>query len=59
MGLVRSTHRYRSCKAERDAALRTRLKEMAAQRTWFGYRRLRAMLVQGGTLASHKCVYRL
>jgi putative transposase len=39
--------------------LRTRLKELAAQRMRFGYRRLRAMLVREGTPANHKRVYRL
>ena len=39
MGLGRSTHRYRSRKAQRDEALRARLKELAAQRMRFGYRR--------------------
>ena len=59
LGLGRSTQRYRARKAERDAALRTRLKELAAQRMRFGYRRLTAMLVREGTLANHKRVYRL
>jgi putative transposase len=59
MELARSTHRYRSRRAERDAALRARLKELAAQRMRFGYRRLRAMLIREGTLANHKRVYRL
>ena len=58
MELARSTHRYRSGKAERDAELRVRLKELAAQRMRFGYRRLRAMLVREGTWANHKRVYR-
>ena len=57
--LGRSTHRYRARRAERDAALRTRLKELAAQRMGFGYRRLTAMLVREGTPANHKRVYRL
>jgi putative transposase len=59
LGLGRSTHRYRARKAERDTALRTRLKELAAQRMRFGYRRLTAMLVREGTPANHKRVYRL
>jgi putative transposase len=57
--LGRSTLRYRARKAERDATLRTRLKELAAQRMRFGYRRLTAMLVREGTPANHKRVYRL
>ncbi len=60
MGLRRSTHRYRARKAERDTALRARLKELAAKRMRFGYRRLTAMLVREGMVeANHKRVYRL
>jgi putative transposase len=58
MGLGRSTHRYRARK-ERDAVLRMRLKEMAARRMRFGYRRLTAMLLREGMPANHKRVYRL
>ena len=59
LGLGRSTHRYRARKGERDAALRTRLKELAAKRMRFGYRRLAAMLEREGMAANHKRVYRL
>ena len=59
LGLGRSTHRYRACKAERDARLRSRLKELASKRMRFGYRRLTAMLLREGMLANHKRVYRL
>ena len=59
MELARSTHRYRARKAERDSELRTRLKELAAKRMRFGYRRLTAMLARTGTPANHKRVYRL
>ena len=59
MGLGRSTHRYRARKAERDTELRTRLKELAARRMRFGYRRLTAMLLREGMAANHKRVYRL
>ncbi len=58
MGLGRSTHRYRARK-EGDAELRMRLKELAAQRMRFGYRRLTAMLAREGMAANHKRVYRL
>lgn len=58
LGLGRSTHRYRAQK-ERDAALRMRLKELAARRMRFGYRRLTAMLLREGLPANHKRVYRL
>jgi len=57
--LARSTQRYRSCRAVRDAELRGRLKELAAQRMRFGYRRLTAMLARQGMRANHKRVYRL
>lgn len=59
MKLARSTHRYRSRKAGRDAELRQRLKELAAERMRFGYRRLTAMLVREGVEVNHKRVYRL
>jgi putative transposase len=59
VGLGRSTHRYRARKAVRDAELRTRLKELAARRMRFGYRRLTALLEREGMPANHKRVYRL
>ena len=59
MKLARSTHRYRSRRPERDAAVRSRLKELAAKRMRFGYRRLTAMLVREGVVANHKRVYRV
>jgi putative transposase len=59
VGLRRSTYRYRARRAERDGALRARLKELAAKRMRFGYRRLTAMLVREGVVANHKRVYRL
>ena len=59
LGLGRSTHRYRARKPERDRALRAQLKELAARRMRFGYRRLTAMLMRAGVPANHKRVYRL
>ncbi len=59
VGLGRSTNRYRARKRERDAALRTRLKELAANRMRFGYRRLTAMLTREGMASNHKRVCRL
>jgi len=59
LGLGRSTHRYRARGAERDSVLRARLKELAARRMRFVYRRLTAMLVREGISANHKRVYRL
>ena len=59
MGLARSTHRYRERKAGHDSELRQRLKELAARRMRFGYRRLTAILVSEGLEVNHKRVYRL
>jgi putative transposase len=59
VSLARSTHRYRARKADRDAELRQQLKELAAKRMRFGYRRLTAMLERQGVEANHKKIYRL
>jgi putative transposase len=59
MDLARSTYRYRGRKAGRDQERRQRLKELAAKRMRFGYRRLTAMLVGEGVEVNHKHVYRL
>jgi len=54
----RSTLRYR-CKRVDDAALRQRLRELAAERRRFGYRRLGWMLAREGHTMNHKKLYRL
>ena len=54
--VARSTKRYRPRQRERDAALRTHLKELAAKRMRFGYRRLTALLVREGIAVNHKRV---
>ena len=59
IGLARSTHRYQERRAGRDCELRQQLKELAAKRMRFGYRRLTAMLVSEGLAVNHKRVYRL
>lgn len=59
IGLERSTQRYQSRKAAGDTELRQRLKELAAKRMRFGYRRLVVLLVREGLLVNHKRVYRL
>ena len=59
MDLARSTYRYRGGKAGRDQELRQRLKDLAAKRMRFGYRRLTARLVREGVEVNHKRVYRL
>jgi len=59
MGLARSTKRYRLRRPGRDAELRQRLRELAAKRMRFGYRRLAVLLARAGTRVNHKRVYRL
>ena len=59
LGLARSTRRYRARRSEQDGALRAKLKELAAKRMRFGYRRLTALLMREGLAANHKRVYRL
>lgn len=58
MGLARSTFRYESTKDE-QAALRMRLKELAAVRVRYGYRRLHLLLTREGWKVNAKRVYRL
>lgn len=54
----RSSHRYQSVRDER-AALRIRLRDLAATRVRYGYRRLTVLLRREGWLVNHKLVYRL
>ena len=56
--LQRSSYYYRSRRAD-DRALRLRLKELAAVRVRFGYRRLHVLLRREGWAVNHKRVYRL
>jgi len=58
MGMHRATCRYRRRRSE-DPRLRERLRELAAERRRFGYRRLTKMLVREGWKVNHKRVYRL
>ena len=58
VGFARSTHRYRSV-ADEQAALRMRLKELAAVRVRYGYRRLHVLLLREGWEVNHNRVYRL
>jgi putative transposase len=60
-GLVkahRATCRYRRRRVE-DPHLRERLRELAASRRRFGYRRLKILLKREGFAVNHKRVYRL
>jgi putative transposase len=59
MGLGRSSMRYRSRGRDRNGHLRQRLRELAAQRQRFGYRRLLALLRREGMQVNHKRVHRI
>jgi putative transposase len=57
-GVPRSTCRYRS-HAQDQTALRVRLRDLAAARVRYGYRRLHILLRREGWRVNHKRVYRL
>lgn len=60
-GLVsvgRSTARYLA-HGRSDAAIRARLRELAAEKRRYGYRRLHVLLRREGMLVNHKCVERI
>jgi putative transposase len=54
----RSSVRYRGTRPD-DAALRDRLRELAAQRRRFGYRRLHILMIREGLHMNHKKLRRL
>ena len=58
LGTDRSTIRYYSMRPD-DAALRARLRELAAVRRRFGYRRLHVLLKREGMQMNHKKLRRL
>lgn len=58
IGADRTSMRYRSVRPD-DASLRTRLRELAAQRRRFGYRRLLVLIRREGTRVNHKKLRRL
>ena len=58
MKVHRATCRYRRRRVE-DLGLRERLRELAAIRRRFGYRRLKILLKREGFAVNHKRVYRL
>jgi putative transposase len=58
LGAERASVRYRSRRPD-DAALRMRLRELAAQRRRFGYRRLHILLTREGLVMNHKKLRRL
>lgn len=57
-GFERSSQRYRSAR-DPQTALRIRLKDLAAVRVRYGYRRLHVLLRREGWAVNHKRVYRL
>jgi len=57
-GLDRSTLRFQRKRPD-DPAVRQRLRELAAERRRFGYRRLGWMLAREGRAMNHKKLYRL
>jgi putative transposase len=58
LGVDRASARYRP-RGSDDGALRERLRELAAERRRFGYRRLHVLLVREGWAVNHKRVYRI
>lgn len=58
VGMDPKTYRYRR-RRDDDGVLRTRLKELAAQRRRFGYRRLHLLIAREGVTVNHKKLYRL
>jgi putative transposase len=58
LGVDRTSHRYRSCRPD-DAAVRTRLRELAGVRRRFGYRRLLVLMRREGVTMNHKKFRRL
>jgi putative transposase len=57
-GVARSSFRYRSVASD-QTALRLRLRDLAATRVRYGYRRLHILLRREGWRVNHKRVYRL
>jgi putative transposase len=57
-GVARSSYRYCSVAAD-QTALRLRLRDLAATRVRYGYRRLHILLRREGWQVNHKRVYRL
>jgi putative transposase len=57
-GVARSSYRYRSV-GSNQTALRLRLRDLAATRVRYGYRRLHVLLRREGWRVNHKRVYRL
>lgn len=52
----RSSNRYRAV-AACDSALRMRIREIAENPVYYGYRRVHVMLKREGWRDNHKCIY--
>ncbi len=59
VGVGRSTLRYRSRARTDEPSLRQRLRELAAERPRFGYRRLHGLLRREGMIVNHTRIERL
>jgi putative transposase len=59
VGICRSSMRYRPAARPDEPVLRQRLRELAAERKRFGYRRLHVLLGREGVTVNHKRVERL
>lgn len=59
VGIGRSTLRYCPRKRGDEAPVRDRLRELAAERPRFGYRRLHVLLRREGVIVNHKRIERL
>ena len=59
VGIGRSTLRYRQRARSDEPSLRQRLRELAAARPRFGYRRLHVLLRREGVIINHKRIERL
>jgi putative transposase len=59
VGLLRSTYRYAVQTDVQGTRLRARLRELAAERPRYGYRRLCDLLRLGGEVVNHKRIHRL
>jgi putative transposase len=59
VGIGRSTLRYCAHQRTDESLLRLRLRELAAARPRFGYRRLHVLLQRAGVIVNHKRVERL
>ena len=58
IGIRRSSYRYQST-AKDQTALKRRIRDLAAARVRYGYRRLHVLLSREGWKVNHKRVYRL